>query len=266
MGGRPGYRRRGVQPVQCPMRGRRGRVVFSARVAVRRGVARGHRPGRLVARAPGGPRHRGPGGPDRRRGRGGYPPVGVRPVPVRLRRRRPVVRPSGGRRRPPGRATTRRHRRRGGGPVGRRAGHLNRVAGRPRGRDRRRGRRVDHRAGRGGRRPIRSSHPAGAPRPGPHLVFPSRTGDLPDHGGRSGPCRHLPAHQPRPRGSGRRAPPAVGVGPRWPHRLGPHPAAVGRCLLDQPGIRGGRRRLPGFHRLRTGVPAPSARRMGDPGR
>ena len=86
-----------------------------------------------------------------------------------------------------------------------------------------------------------------------HLSIP-RPIDFPTRDGRARPRLLLPARERGLRGAGRRGAAAHRGQPRRADGGGFDDARSAHPVLDEPGIRGARRRLPGQHRIRTRLP------------
>ena len=109
-------------------------------------------------------------------------------------------------------------------------------------------------AGRGRRsRPRCSGRPRPRARPGVVLGRPSRSRSRPA-GGRTAHALLYPPTNPDVVGAARRAPPLLVMSHGGPTVGGPADPQPRHPVLDQPGLRGGRRQLRRHHRLRPAVP------------
>ena len=135
--------------------------------------------------------------------------------------------------------------------AGRRRGRRGRGQLHPRARDRgrRRGRPAGH-------------SPAPRPRSPPRPDQPPREHLVPERRRADGARPLLPPDEPGPRGAGRGEATAAGRHPRGADGGGPQSVPAGGAVLDQPGVRRGRRELRRQHRLRARVPGAAAGAVG----
>ena len=114
-----------------------------------------------------------------------------------------------------------------------------------------------------GRPPTGSCAPAGRSRLDPGFLSEPQRLRVPDRRRRARVGAVLPAGQRHPRkGPAGERPPLVVMSHGGPTVGGPLGARPRAAVLDQPGLCRRRRRLPGQHRLRPGVPQPAAGRLG----